>query len=101
MKEGLYFGSELDHTHRLVGKRLCNFLRLFCSLFNPVCTRPLLTQCQVAAGIPLHGSNLFPSNMPDLKSTVLEYMDAMNKVSEMTVMKRKTFPGRGGGEGTQ
>lgn len=48
LKEGLYFGAELGPDHP-----------------------------QVKAGTPLHGPNLFPSNMPQLKRVVLDYMSAM------------------------
>ncbi|GAX81752.1 hypothetical protein CEUSTIGMA_g9180.t1 [Chlamydomonas eustigma] len=51
MKEGLYFGTELPACHPLV-----------------------------EAGIPLHGPNLFPDNMPELKESVLQYIEAMNKL---------------------
>ena len=48
LKEGIYFGAELPDDHPLVRK-----------------------------GIPLHGPNLFPASLPELKDTVLEYMAAM------------------------
>lgn len=48
LKEGLYFGAELGPE-------------------DP----------QVKAGTPLHGPNLFPPNMPQLKRVVLDYMSAM------------------------
>jgi isopenicillin N synthase-like dioxygenase len=47
-KEGLYFGEELD-----------------------------LTDARVRAGRPLHGSNLFPPGLPDLRRAVLAWMDEM------------------------
>ncbi len=50
-KEGLYFGAELDDD-------------------DP----------RVRAGTPLHGSNLFPAGMPELRTTVLEYMDALTRL---------------------
>jgi len=46
-KEGIYFGSELDQDHP-----------------------------RVRARVPLHGANLFPAQVPALRSAVLEYMDA-------------------------
>lgn len=46
-KEGLYLGSELDAA-------------------DP----------RVAAGVPLHGSNLFP-DLPGFRETVLQYLDAL------------------------
>ena len=52
LKEGIYFGEELISTHPAV-----------------------------KAGIPLHGSNLFPSGIPDFRRTVLDYMDAMTELS--------------------
>jgi isopenicillin N synthase-like dioxygenase len=51
LKEGLYFGAELPHTHPLV-----------------------------QAGTPLHGPNLFPDDLPELREAVLEYMDALTRV---------------------
>jgi isopenicillin N synthase-like dioxygenase len=51
IKEGIYFGAELAEDHPLV-----------------------------VAGTPLHGRNLFPSNMPALRDAVLEYMDAMTRL---------------------
>ncbi|MEW6268146.1 MAG: 2-oxoglutarate and iron-dependent oxygenase domain-containing protein [Thermodesulfobacteriota bacterium] len=47
-KEGIYFGSELPDAHPLV-----------------------------AAGTPLHGANLWPSGLPELRSAVLAYLDAL------------------------
>ncbi|HZM32337.1 MAG TPA: 2OG-Fe(II) oxygenase family protein [Acidimicrobiales bacterium] len=47
-KEGLYFGAELGPDHP-----------------------------RVAAGTPLHGANLFPASPPDLRGTVLAWLDAM------------------------
>lgn len=49
-KEGIYFGSELDNAHPKVRNHL-----------------------------PMHGANLFP-DMPEFKETVLEYLDAMEKL---------------------
>jgi len=48
LKEGIYFGAELGSDHPLV-----------------------------RAGTPLHGANLFPADQPNLRATVLAYMDAM------------------------
>lgn len=45
LKEGIYFGTELEEDHRLV-----------------------------QSGVPMHGRNLFPSNLPLLRPTVLDYM---------------------------
>lgn len=50
-KEGLYFGQELPAEHPLV-----------------------------KAGTPLHGPNLFPAELPELRQTVLEYMDALTRL---------------------
>jgi isopenicillin N synthase-like dioxygenase len=47
-KEGIYFGAELGPD-------------------DP----------RVRAGTPLHGSNLFPAELPELRSAVLAYLDAM------------------------
>jgi len=57
VKEGIYFGAELSEDHPLVRE-----------------------------GTPLHGRNLFPSNMPDLRETVLEYMAAMTGLGH-TIMR--------------
>ena len=51
LKEGLYFGAELGPD-------------------DP----------RVQAGVPLHGSNLFPEALPELGDTVLEYMAAMTNL---------------------
>ena len=48
VKEGIYFGAELPENH------------------------PLVT-----AGTPLHGPNLFPRSVPELRDVVLSYMAAM------------------------
>ncbi len=53
LKEGLYFGAELDDTHPLVKARL-----------------------------PMHGRNLFPENIPAMRETVLEYMSAMTALGQ-------------------
>lgn len=50
-KEGIYLGAELDHHHPLV-----------------------------QAGVPLHGKNLFPSNLPLFQETILDYMTAMTQL---------------------
>ena len=47
-KEGIYFGAELDDR-------------------DP----------RVRTGTPLHGANLFPAQVPDLRPAVLEYLEAM------------------------
>jgi isopenicillin N synthase-like dioxygenase len=46
LKEGLYFGSELPSHHP-----------------------------KVRSGTPLHGSNLFPDFLPEMRAVVLDYMD--------------------------
>ena len=51
VKEGIYFGAELHEDHPLV-----------------------------RAGTPLHGPNLFPRNIPELRDAVLAYMDAMTRL---------------------
>lgn len=51
LKEGLYFGAELDEEHELVKSRT-----------------------------PMHGRNLFPANLPLFRETVLEYMEAMTEI---------------------
>lgn len=51
LKEGIYFGAELEEDHPLV-----------------------------KAGTPMHGRNLFPSNIPQFRKIVLEYMESMTKL---------------------
>jgi isopenicillin N synthase-like dioxygenase len=51
IKEGIYFGAELGDEHPLV-----------------------------KADTPMHGSNLFPSNIPLFRETVLDYMAAMTQL---------------------
>src|SRR5262245_28505337 len=51
MKEGIYFGAELTADHP-----------------------------RVKDGTPLHGANLFPRSVPELRDAVLGYMDAMTRV---------------------
>jgi len=52
LKEGLYFGSELGPEHP-----------------------------RVRAGVPLHGANLFPLELPALRPAVLGYIDALTRVA--------------------
>lgn len=51
-KEGLYFGAELAPDHP-----------------------------RVRAGVPLHGPNLFPAQVPELRAAVLDYMAALTPVA--------------------
>jgi isopenicillin N synthase-like dioxygenase len=51
MKEGIYFGAELGDDHPM-------------------------TQ----SGVPMHGPNLFPSNIPGFRETVLEYIAVMTEL---------------------
>jgi isopenicillin N synthase-like dioxygenase len=51
LKEGIYFGAELGNEHPLV-----------------------------KTDTPMHGSNLFPSNIPQFRETVLDYMAAMTQL---------------------
>ena len=51
LKEGIYFGAELDEAHPMV-----------------------------QAGAPLHGRNLFPANSPELRALVLGYMAALTQL---------------------
>lgn len=51
LKEGIYFGAELQDDHPLV-----------------------------KAGTPLHGPNLFPDSMPQFRAIVLDYMAAMTRL---------------------
>jgi isopenicillin N synthase-like dioxygenase len=52
MKEGIYFGTELAPDHP-----------------------------RVRAGLPLHGANLFPEEVPELKAAVLGYMAAASETA--------------------
>ncbi len=56
LKEGIYFGAELSEDHPLV-----------------------------KAGTPLHGANLFPTDIPLLRETVLDYMAAMTQVGHALI----------------
>src|SRR5262245_32768996 len=56
LKEGIYFGAELEPDHPLV-----------------------------KTGTPLHGANLFPQNMPQLRETVLAYMEAMTQLGHSLI----------------
>ncbi|MHC5755319.1 MAG: isopenicillin N synthase family dioxygenase [Nostoc sp.] len=51
LKEGIYFGTELESDHPLV-----------------------------KTGVPMHGQNLFPSNIPQFRETVLDYIDSMTRL---------------------
>jgi isopenicillin N synthase-like dioxygenase len=51
LKEGIYFGAELEPDHPLV-----------------------------KAGTPMHGPNLFPPNMPEFRKIVLDYVAAMTRL---------------------
>lgn len=57
LKEGIYFGAELDENHPLV-----------------------------KAKMPMHGANLFPENMPEFRAIVLEYIAAMTALGH-TLMR--------------
>src|SRR5262245_7859215 len=56
LKEGIYFGAELDDEHPMV-----------------------------KSGIPLHGRNLFPTDILNLRDVVLNYMDAMTRLGHVLV----------------
>src|SRR5262249_13228388 len=51
LKEGLYFGAELEGDHPLV-----------------------------QSGTPMHGANLFPANISRFRETVLDYLAAMTRL---------------------
>jgi isopenicillin N synthase-like dioxygenase len=53
-KEGIYFGAELGPDHP-----------------------------RVRAGVALHGANLFPAHPPELRDTVLAYLDAMTELGHL------------------
>lgn len=54
MKEGIYFGAELNEQHPLVQSKT-----------------------------PLHGPNLFPENIPEFREIVLDYIDAMTQLGHI------------------
>lgn len=56
IKEGIYFGSELDGHHP-----------------------------KVKAGVPMHGANLFPDVPQDFKSLVLDYMNQVTEVGHLVI----------------
>lgn len=56
IKEGLYFGEELDQSHP-----------------------------RVRNGVPLHGPNLFPRGMPELREAVLQYLLAMTALGHVVM----------------
>ncbi|CAF0906792.1 unnamed protein product [Didymodactylos carnosus] len=56
-KEGIYLGTELSSAHP-----------------------------KVESGIPLHGKNLFPENMPEFKNTILQYINEMEKLAHSLMM---------------
>lgn len=56
IKEGIYFGAELPDDHP-----------------------------QVKDGTPLHGANLFPSNMPAFREVVLDYIDEMTALGHVVM----------------
>jgi isopenicillin N synthase-like dioxygenase len=56
LKEGIYFGAELPDDHPLV-----------------------------QAGTPMHGSNLFPPNIPQFREIVLDYMAAMTRLGHSLI----------------
>lgn len=51
LKEGIYFGSELDKNDK-----------------------------RVQAGLPMHGANLFPVQLPEFRETVLQYITAITEL---------------------
>jgi len=56
LKEGLYFGTELGDD-------------------DP----------RVRAGLPLHGRNLFPAQVPELRDAVLAYLDALTGLGQVVL----------------
>ena len=56
LKEGIYFGAELEADHPLV-----------------------------RAGTPMHGPNLFPPNVAEFRESVLDYMAAMTRLGHCLV----------------
>ncbi len=40
---------------------------------------------RVRAGLPLHGPNLFPTQLPELRAAVLEYLEAMTRLGHALV----------------
>jgi isopenicillin N synthase-like dioxygenase len=56
LKEGIYFGTELPSSHP-----------------------------RVQSGTPLHGANLFPTEVPALRGVVLDFLSAATKVAHATM----------------
>jgi isopenicillin N synthase-like dioxygenase len=56
LKEGIYFGSELGPDHP-----------------------------RVRQGMPLHGANLFPRQVPALRAAVLDYLEALSVAAQMVL----------------
>ncbi len=56
IKEGIYFGTELEQN-----------------------------DARVVARIPLHGQNLFPEKPEELRETVLQYMDEVTKLGHVVI----------------
>src|SRR5437867_369188 len=56
LKEGIYFGAELQDDHPLV-----------------------------QLGTPLHGANLFPANIPQFRELVMDYMAAMTRLGHFLI----------------
>jgi isopenicillin N synthase-like dioxygenase len=56
LKEGLYFGTELAPDH-----------------------------ARVRQGVPLHGPNLFPSQVPQLRQAVLDYIVALSDTAQVVL----------------
>ncbi len=54
LKEGIYFGAELGADHPMV-----------------------------KAGAPMHGANLFPPGIPELRDVVLDYMNSMTRLGHL------------------
>mgnify|MGYP003694471749 CR=1 FL=1 len=63
LKEGIYFGAELEDDHPLV-----------------------------MAGTPLHGPNLFPADIPPFRETVLAYMAALTTARPLTDGRHRSQP---------
>ncbi|GAA2857948.1 hypothetical protein GCM10020220_053920 [Nonomuraea rubra] len=47
--------------------------------------------------MPLHGPNLFPAQVPELRDAVLEYLRAMTGVGQAVMGVHRAEPGAGGG----
>ena len=56
---------------------------------------PLGLRARVLAGLPLHGRNLFPRQVPELRSAVLSYIDALTDLGRPRAVQLAVLVDRG------